>query len=225
MTVPFLSPFVFYQRMPHITDQIFEKLDNATLKNCNEMSKSWKQYIGGKNWSWIRIVDTPKILKNRKYLHMSAKLRQLNIFKRIFEEEEFTNPKIRNGYTPFHLACKFGHFKIVEVILEKSSKYRIEINTKLEKDWTALHLASYHGHFKIVEILINKYVELKLDLSTKILSGRTAFHLACEKGFVKVVEIFVEKSVEHSVSLNAKDSNIITTPSFPSCVIFSYLYS
>jgi len=32
-------------RFPHIATQIFEQLDNKSLTNCREVSKSWQKFI------------------------------------------------------------------------------------------------------------------------------------------------------------------------------------
>ena len=43
--LPFLNPFKFFQGFQHITEKIFKKLDNKSLTDCREVTKSWKKYI------------------------------------------------------------------------------------------------------------------------------------------------------------------------------------
>ena len=38
-----LNPMVFYPGFPHITEQIFDRLDKVSLKSCRKVSKSWME--------------------------------------------------------------------------------------------------------------------------------------------------------------------------------------
>ena len=42
--------------IPHIGEQIFERLDNQSLTKCREVCKSWKKLIDHKNIPWNRIL-------------------------------------------------------------------------------------------------------------------------------------------------------------------------
>ena len=56
-------------RFSHIVKQIFEQLDNKSLTNCREVSKSWKKFIDERNMSWVRIVNIPTTVAcGNKYL-------------------------------------------------------------------------------------------------------------------------------------------------------------
>ena len=55
--VPPLNPMVFCPRFLHIAEQIFEHLDNKSLKNCRKVSKSWQNCIDNRNILWNKIVD------------------------------------------------------------------------------------------------------------------------------------------------------------------------
>ena len=88
---------VFITRISHIAENIFEQLDNNSLKNCREVTKLWQKYIDSKDLSWIRIINIPKILINKDtYLHTAAKTGQSEIFETIIREEENKNPKNKN---------------------------------------------------------------------------------------------------------------------------------
>ena len=224
MKVPILNPMIFYPRFPHITEQIFQQLDNKTLGNCRETSKSWMTCINDNNLSWLRIVNAPKLLRNGDtYLHLATKIGQKDLFELILEIEEVKNPKNNIGQTPFHISCQYGHSYILEIFLEKSINFKIELSSHDGYGWkyessigvekkiifgsTPLHLASYYGHPKVVSILIQKSSELNIDLNAKIISGWTAFHMACINGHSKTAEILIQKSAGLNIDLNSKDEN------------------
>ena len=86
----------FITRFIHIANQVFDQLDNQSLKNSREISKSWKEFIDHKNLSFIRIVKIPETLKKREtYLHLAAKSGQLSIFEMILRNEDIQNT-VRN---------------------------------------------------------------------------------------------------------------------------------
>ena len=53
---PILNPMVFHQGFQHISEQIFEKMDNKSLKNCREVAKSWQNCIDNRNILWNKIA-------------------------------------------------------------------------------------------------------------------------------------------------------------------------
>jgi ankyrin repeat protein len=65
--------------------------------------------------------------KSNTYLHLAAESGQYNAFKTTLSEGEDINIKNVYGGTSFHLACKKGCFKIVELLLEKTN---LNINAK-----------------------------------------------------------------------------------------------
>ena len=125
-------------RFQHISEQIFEQLDNKSLTNCREVSKSCQSFIDDKNYSWIRIVNIPRILRVElpTYLHVAADKGQLHIFRGILEHEKNKNPGNRAGQTPFHLACMRGHFEIAKILVQNSDELSIILNAKVSHCFT-----------------------------------------------------------------------------------------
>ena len=114
---------VIISRFLHIAEQIFEQLDDKSLKNCREVAKSWHRSIDHRNYSWIRILNFPKILKDgNTYLHIAAKNGQSKMFEFIIQGSQLKNPTKQHYITPLHLGCENGHFKIVEMIFSNYSK-------------------------------------------------------------------------------------------------------
>ena len=112
-----MEDFIF--RFPHIAEKIFEQLDNKSLANCREVTKSWHNFLDEINLIWIRIVNIPTILcDGDTYLHLAAQTGQTETFGEILAEEHDKNPKNIWGWTPFHLACYHGQLSITELQLK-----------------------------------------------------------------------------------------------------------
>ena len=56
MDIGSLNPLVFYPGFPHITEQIFDRLDKVSLKSCRKVSKSWMESIDEKNIFWTKTI-------------------------------------------------------------------------------------------------------------------------------------------------------------------------
>ena len=120
--VSFLNPMDFYPRFSLIGDQIFQQMDKKSLANCREVAKSWQKSIDNRNLSWRQIIHIPKIWEanvNTTYLHLAAAIGQSEPFEKVLKKEEIKNPKNTSGFTPFYVACWFGHVKIAEILLKE----------------------------------------------------------------------------------------------------------
>ena len=142
-------------RFPHIAEQIFQQLNNKSLTNCQEVSKSWLKFIDdNRNMSWIRILEIPRMYvpgcTNNTYLHIAATTGQSVIFEMMFEDEEYKNPRNRLGQTPFMLACQHGNLKIAWIILQKAVEFNIDLNSQDKNGKTAYHWACQNGQSKVI---------------------------------------------------------------------------
>ena len=103
----------------------------------------------------------PTILEyGNKYLHLAAKVGQIELFNNIFESEEIKDPANIAGITPFHIASSCGHLKLVEILIAKSATKIIDIGVKDKQNWTAVHYAYSNGHSKTAELLIQKSLKV-----------------------------------------------------------------
>ena len=127
MEETFLNPMVFSPRFCHITDQIFKQLDSKSLKNCKEVAKSWQEVINNKNLSWIQIINIPKIPQNGDtILHVCARTGQTEMFEKMLENGSDIHQENKKHETPFQLVYQYGHFKIAEMLLHKSTVFNIK---------------------------------------------------------------------------------------------------
>jgi hypothetical protein len=56
---------VCFSRFSHLTEQIFDNLDNAGLSNCSVVSRQWQSYLEDKRFFQIRIIKS-KMAKDGK---------------------------------------------------------------------------------------------------------------------------------------------------------------
>ena len=203
-------------RFPHIALQIFEQLDNKILVYCREVVNAWQNFIDDKNLIWIRIVNIPTILNDgNTYLHVAARTKQTMMFRMIFYDEEFKNPRNSKGETPFHIVCDLGYFEIAEIIIEKSIDFHLNLNKQDNCDRTPFQNACSKGYKKIVDMLLKKSSEFNFKLGCKNALGLTAFHFACLMDHYEIAEMLMQKSSEIDLDLNS--TNI-----FDGMTAFSY---
>ena len=204
-------------RFPHLSEQIFQKLDDKSLFKCREVQRSWQDIIDNRNYPWLRIVNIPTKLKRRirnTYLHLAAETGQIEAFKTALAEEENKNIKNLTGETPFHLACRNGRLEIVQLVL-KNTDLEININAKEKHDNIDLNARTNHGstpfyyacltgQLDVVKIIMENAADLSIDIRAKDNEGYTAFLSACRRGHLDVVKVFMEYASSLSIDLNTK---------------------
>ena len=109
------------------------------------------------------------------------------------------------GTVNFYWACKEGHTKIVKTLVQKSTKFNIDLNTIDRESDTGFNVACMRGHSQIVDILVQKSIEFNIDLNAKDnVKGWTGFHWACKEGHTRIIETLLQKSAVFKIDLNEK---------------------
>ena len=78
----------------------------------------------------------------------------------------------------FHYACCHGQPEIAELIMNKSSEFKIDLNNTDNWGRTGFHWACWSGEINIVEMIIDQSEALKIDLIIKDNEGKTGLQLA-----------------------------------------------
>ena len=204
----YLNPLKFCPGFRHMTEQIFLQLDQKSLANCRNVSKSWLRCVDNKKYSWIQIVKIPKILQNGDtYIHLSAKKGQKEVFEKLLDEEEEKNSKNQDEDTTFHLVCKHGHLKIANMLISKSAELKIDLNAKGKLGMTAFNYACQEGQLKIVEMLVQKSADYLIEIDVKNNYGYTAVHTAGLYGHSEIVKILIKTLSKYNFDINAKTDN------------------
>ena len=53
-----LSMEVIFSRFSHLTEQIFNNLDNVCLTSCTQVSRQWQNYLENKRFLGIRMIKS-----------------------------------------------------------------------------------------------------------------------------------------------------------------------
>ena len=105
-------------------------------------------------------------------------------------------PRDRLGNLPLHYAAYFGHFHVVEFIMDRLEN----INPRNIFGTTPLHQAAFMGHRKVVEYIMAA-IE---DKNPRSPDGYTPLHGAAYSGHWKVCELILRNISDKSSKWNGK---------------------
>ena len=144
---------------PHVTDQIFQLLDQNTMAKCRLVAKDWKIFVNHRTSLW-GLVSTGKYMK-------AVEEGRLDMCRLIVQKAESKNPhqKIIIGWeysgrkrkaarlflTPLHMAADKGHYDICRLLVKN-------IQNKHPRDHlgrTPLHNAARKGHLEICRLILD----------------------------------------------------------------------
>ena len=84
--------------------------------------------------------------------------------------------------------------QIAELLIQKSTKFNIDLNAKDEDGMTAFHSACFWGEKAVVEVLMKNSEIYKIDLISTNRDGRTGFQCAKLRKKNSVVNV-IEKTM------------------------------
>ncbi|WAR31933.1 TNI3K-like protein [Mya arenaria] len=96
-------------------------------------------------------------------------------------------------FTPLHMACNFGHDKVVEVLMRSGA----DLNVAGSVGDRPLHLACGKGHLRVTQLLIEGIESNKAE----------AFHSACYHGHLRLVQYLLEKGADINLVATFSDQS------------------
>ena len=182
-------------RFGHLSEQIFDSLDNEYLSNCRKVCRNWCQFLNESKCFNARII--PAIQQREGKLHqLGVDLRiDISHFKRLKMKVILTALDQVNqlcswwktvdplGETPFHIMAENGLLELYKLTIENAYEKHPRDNSKI----TPLHLAASNGHLEVCQLIIDN-VEDKNPLD---LFGKTPLHQAASEGHFEVCQLII----------------------------------
>lgn len=114
------------------------------------------------------------------------------------ESSEYHRDVCHCGYTPLHLAARYGYRNIAVTLLEN----RAGVGIKDCSGGTPLHVAACHNHWDIIIILL-KY---GADIGSRSFNGSTPMHSAAACGAIEAIDYLIY----HGANINEIDDSGLT---------------
>ena len=181
-------------RFSHLSEKIFDLLDNESMINCKEASRFWFDYLDGQ-----KIVQNRAIKATVGQFHKPGESWN-KVFKSAFTETIMTLRVVVNqfynrdlglnyheGLTPIHAAAATGHLLLLTNLQDKS----LDKHPKDNEGFTPLYYAAQNGHLEVCEHIIQK-IE---DNNPAANNGKTPLHAASGNGHFKVCELLIKNLV------------------------------
>ena len=195
-------------RFPHIAEQIFEELDHYHFIQCKGIGQSWKNFMEGSKFSFIRLIKTStncytkSMKKILKETNLEDTIQLASDVSKLYDELQkekvvFQRLKRRKGrlvtkpsLTLFHMAAKRGSLSVCQLIIDSiKNKHPKCGRIGLLHGQTPLHFAAEKGHLSICQLILEKDNDKSQPQVDYILNS--PLHMAAEYGHLSVCELFI----------------------------------
>ncbi|GJM06707.1 MAG: hypothetical protein DHS20C10_04410 [marine bacterium B5-7] len=109
------------------------------------------------------LLDYP--LNKKLYpIHLACTLENINIIELLLQRYHNVNAtSFHDGWTPLHLACKFGCRHSMRLLIENGA----DVNALDANHWTPLHVACQFGKTDLMQLLLDSGANLSLSVKNK----------------------------------------------------------
>ena len=188
-------------RFPHLAENIFEELDNYYFIQCKVISPSWKNFMEGSKFSYIRLIETSTNCSTKA---MKKILKKTNLEDTI---------QLASNVSKVHV--KWQKEKVLGVNMRKD---KLVIDPFL----TLLHTAAKHGSLSVCQLMIESIEEI--HPKTQSSCHQSPLHFAAENGHFQICQLILKKDEKISCSILEKDEKMLQNPK-NKCVIPNHLNS
>ena len=176
---------VIFSRFSHLTEQIFDNLDNVCLTNCTQVSRRWQSYLENKRFLGIRMIKSKmasakdgKVGKPWEKFFKASNSKTVNyiansvmeLCNKEFAVESMDNyieyAKLRTNFyfakfdeslAPLHIPAIQGKLTVFKYIFDISKNKE----PKNSDGYTPLHWAAFYGHLNTCIFLMTKSIDKK----------------------------------------------------------------
>ena len=193
-----------FLRFGHLGKQIFNNLDIQSLKNCNEVSRSWEEFIHREkifSFQRIKLYSNLPDASIRKFLRKfdSDQSEVMAKHVKMVYKKSSMIPNFDRPY-PFHFAAEFGFLEICEMIMENMD----EKNPKGDWGVTPLHRAAENGKLEVCKLIVENLQcdkemckRYQCDKNPKNDHNFTPLHMAAMNGHLQVCKLIIESICEN----------------------------
>ena len=204
-----------FGRFPHLSENIFFKLNCQSLLTCREVSRTWNNTIEAESLSYLKVIKSytqcSDELLNKILEKCGAPIILVSILKEIFSKfpkgTKQSNRYLKKWFiTPLHIAAVNGQLAVYELIMENVEdknpclKKMASLDLKIQRpnqlfcasecmtEYTPLHLAAKNGNFFICKLIIEN-VQGKNPPNNRMY---TPLHCAAANGHYSIFKLIIE---------------------------------
>ena len=184
---------ILTMRFPHLSEMIFDHLDNQSLANCNVVSKIWSIYIGEQKFYGIRILKESvkkyhKLSKPWFEVFKKGSTENIMDLRNCFDQFEERRRKLQldrvlrlsREVTPLHVSADGGNFLLYESMYKIAKNKQPRTEDGSEPVIYAIRNYQVEMALLLIERTVDKNPEAKILL--------TALDTAAKFGLVEVCE-------------------------------------
>ena len=188
-------------KFSHLSEEIFDCLDNESMFDCKEVSKIWCDYISEQKFYHIRMIrltvgkfhEVGKAWENLCRKSTANTIIELRLAAEKFYQKQ-DKLIFSEGLTPIHVAAATGNLSLLETIQERAKeKYPEDI-----EGCTPLHYAVQNGHMNICKALIVNMSNKNPKAEGFVCRGTTPLHSAARCGHFDIFKLIENESEDRN---------------------------
>ena len=184
-----------FSRFPHLSQAIFNELDNNCLTDCRKVSRTWKNVIDHEKIHWLRRIQNYRgafepFLRQWNQVIRRTPIQEIKELCLAVEHFFKVGKKMMNDhYSPLHIASEIGSMELSRRIIET----RDYPNNNTYLPWyTPLHLAAENGHREVCMLILESVASKNPTAG----NGLTPLHSAARRGHSDIIKLLVENQVD-----------------------------
>ena len=193
-----------FSRFPHLSQAIFNEVDNNSLTDCRKVSRTWKNVIDHEKFHWLRRIQNYRgafepFLRQWNQVIRRTPIQEIKELCLATEHFFKLGKKIMvaDQYSPLHVAAELGLIDLCRRIIEATD---YQNNNACFLNLTPLHLAAENGHLEVCRLILDNVA----SKNPVAFNGVTPLHCAANRGHSDIVKLLVENQVDIRPLFNGK---------------------
>ena len=156
-----------------------------------------KEYV---NFMWIYFEDESMNF-HRNPLHSAVEKSDIKFTQFLIKSGIDLETKTPKGWTPLHLACKYGKIEMVQLLIKHQPTF--DASSRSNDGLTIFHLAVANSDPQVTKLILNtfRFEDIRCNL------GWTMLHSAVVYGPKETIEFLIESKDKFGINLEARTNN------------------